>query len=46
MIFYAIVSKIVAIETTRKNLLPHVGFGLTLYGPNSFFRRFLGHNLR
>ena len=21
-------------------------FGLTLYGPNSFFRRFSGHNLR
>ena len=21
-------------------------FMLTLYGPNSFFRRFLGHNLR
>ena len=40
---------IIIIETyhiVQENSLKYIAKGLTLYGPNSFFRLFSGHNLR
>ena len=38
-------SHVTSLKSTKKTLIEFLK-GLILYGPNSFFRRFSGHNLR